>query len=391
MADGRASGSSRVELYVAAALAGPQRGETGETWLARLTDLWAPLDAAEAQAVAERLRDRGKPASPRALLQARQAAGAETRVAAPPFRHIATGIDPELAAAIGRARDAKRLPVDLMLRRMAGQDEGDAAVSLLRGLGQLAAAISTVRRSLIERTRDGIPDTPIAAAVRSWVAERIPALMAMGIPEDAAEVIACDAVDDAPAVEAVRKWVEQRRHKILVLSGQKDASKTLAASLAVATWPRGHHSAGIRGAWYHTHESPVLVPFALILGPWTHRSTEAEPVDPVTRLTKSRLMTARLLVLDDVGQEPAVTDKQAGSYEEALDQMLEVRSSLGLFTLLTTNFEALRSLLARYPHRRQRIGERLLEHCGRAGWVECPHSGFRRLKTPQRRTTGYDR
>lgn len=369
MADGRPS--NRVDTYVAAAITGPQPGEPEASWLSRLEDLWRPLDVREAQTAAERLRDRGRPASPAQLRAARQQQ--PSAAADPGYRHIAG--DGELAAVIARAREAYS-----GRQRYVDPD--------------LDAALQSARKATEQH-------------------DRCRSLMAYGIPEDAALVIAADAVEDRPAVVAVRRWVEVRPHLMLVLAGQKDASKTFAASLAVATWPKGPPGPRqLRGAWWELGEAPVIVKFSLILGPWYHLPTEARPVDPATRLDKVDLLRAKLLVLDDVGQEPRDLAERCG---EALDQLLDVRAAAGLFTLLTTNYEHATDrcagcsrkpevcscrrapadeprvkpgLLSRYGERGQRIGERILEHAGPAGWVNCPYSGYRRLKAPQKESDG---
>jgi hypothetical protein len=324
-------------------------------------------------------------------------------------------------------------------------------------MAPLMAAIDRAREASLARPRRPDPELDSAmdrAHKATVLGERIRELMAYGIPEDAAEVIAAGKVASqrdgkpVPSVDAVIRLVEAVRQgrkvrRLTVLAGQKDASKTMAASLAVATWPQGHPTVSPRLAWYQLHEAPHLVPFAQIIHPWFHESTPDRPVDDVLGLTKRRLFTARLLVLDDVGQEPSTTEKQAGVFEEALDQLLETRASLGLVTLLTTNYHTLTDrcdgcsrmpekcdadrerhrgpdsdglctchgyhfetcdrrrrrldvkargervhlrdgLLSRYPRRGQRIQERIIEHAGEAGWVECPHSGYRRRKAPQK-------
>lgn len=202
-------------------------------------------------------------------------------------------------------------------------------------------------------------------------AKRKAALLARGVPAGAAAVIAADELQATAAVDQAKAWMRERLQerragqlggkRVLVLAGKKDASKTTAASVIVERWP----------LWQRLEECPLLVSFEQILGPWYHRPSEAQPRDELTGLTRRQLLTASLLVLDDVGQESAELAERHG---EVLDQLLKARCDSDRYTIITTNYEKGEDLLRRYGPRAGRIGERITEF---GVWADCPREGLR--------------
>lgn len=337
------------------------------------------------------------------------------------------------------------------------------------GLAEVMRAAAEARAAL---TLAGPPEVDAAAEMRQRVADRTRSLMSSGAPEDAAELVAHDderrarieadarrlhetrgiplpeATVQAERSAGVRKLQpthalqagadflarcadrDLRAKKVLVLAGPKDACKSTALTAIVSSWPQAHPSRGIRGAWWTLDEAPLFVPWTRIIGIWYHKPTEHEPVDPVTRVSRTRLMRAKLLALDDVGQEPADMASRCG---EILDELLDMRPAAGLFTAIATNYEyaarrcagcrrmpyfcdaderpqnavcharrrgektltdtptTIDGLINRYPEREGRIGERLTQHAGKDNWVTCPVEGFRnadrRKDVLQRRAT----
>lgn len=205
-------------------------------------------------------------------------------------------------------------------------------------------------------------------------ADRKAALMARGVPAGAAAAIASESLVPTAAIDHARSWMRDRlreRHegalggkRALILAGKKDASKTTAASIIVEVWP----------LWRRIEECPLLVDFALLLGPWYHRPSESSPVDELTGLSKRQLLTASLLVLDDVGQESAEMAERLG---EILDLLLKARCDADRYTVITTNYETSEGLLRRYGGRAGRIGERITEF---GVWADCPKECLRGAK-----------
>jgi hypothetical protein len=234
-------------------------------------------------------------------------------------------------------------------------------------LGGLLATMAEARESL-----SFAPPAESDDAERArYLAERKRDLMTNGIPAGAAAVIAASNLAPCTAITKAREWFRNpARKQVLVLAGPKDACKTTAASCAVDVWP-----------WRGLEQLPRLVAWENVLGPWYHRPSDSSPHDEVTRLRRRDLLTAALLVLDDVGQEAS---ELAPRFGEALDLLLKTRCDAGLYTIITTNYECLvdtrrgkdliSGLVTRYDHRGPRIGERLTEF---ATWARCEVEGFR--------------
>ena len=197
-------------------------------------------------------------------------------------------------------------------------------------------------------------------------------LLARHVPALAAAIIASEQIAETEAVQTVRAFMAQRRRRLLVIDGAPDASKTTAASVAVdmeiTAWC-------VSTVDTRTEPAPMLIPAELLVGAWMYydRSPSRDaPRDPLSGATKQIMCACRLLVLDDIGQEGPEHIALVG---EILDTLVRLRCDAGLRTIITTNLAGYSALVARYPARAQRIGERLTEH---GVWKHVEQTGMRR-------------
>ena len=230
-----------------------------------------------------------------------------------------------------------------------------------------------------ERARDDLE-----ARNRREVSDRREArrqcLLARHVPAKAAAIIAGELLAETEAVQVVRAFMAQRRCRLLVLEGAPDASKTTAASVAVDMELTAWCVATVDT---RAEPAPMLIPAELLVGAWMYydRSPARNaPRDPLSGATKQILCACRLLVIDDIGQEGPEHIALVG---EILDTLVRLRCDAGLRTVITTNLAGYSALVARYPARAQRIGERLTEH---GVWKHVEQTGMRRNRGPEATT-----
>lgn len=221
-----------------------------------------------------------------------------------------------------------------------------------------------------ERARDDLEARKrCEAADRREIRRRC--LLDCGVPAKAAAIIAAERLAETSAVMFVRAFMAQTQSRLLVLDGAPDASKTTAASVAVDM---------ALGAWladlgHRDPPSPHLIPAELLVGAWMYfdrSQARDQPREPLSGASKRSLCTCRLLVIDDIGQEGPEHIALVG---EILDTLVRLRCDAGLRTIITTNLAGYSALVARYPARAQRIGERLTEH---GVWKHVEQTGMRR-------------
>lgn len=197
-------------------------------------------------------------------------------------------------------------------------------------------------------------------------AARFELLLDIGIPEEHARTIAPGVYEKTLASQYAARWLAGSK-LVLLLTGPHDAGKTFAAGLALTV------AADRWVSSIHRTPAPVMVAAEHLHKAWMHRDPNTR--EKTTRANPDTLLHCPLLVIDDVGQEPAAL---AHITMEALDTILRTRCDAGRRTMLTSNLADADAFLAHVQARGgrgQRVGERLTEYgISRA----CPVEGFRR-------------
>lgn len=198
------------------------------------------------------------------------------------------------------------------------------------------------------------------------LASRLALLKDIGIPEKHARIIASGTHDRTFAVKCAGRWLAGDR-LVLVLVGPHDAGKTFACGLALSFAADRWVASVERGP------APRMVATEHLHKAWMRR--DGEGPEATTRANPDILLRCPLLVIDDLGQEPAGI---AHITMEALDTIIRTRCDAGLRTMVTSNLVDMDALLEHVKirsQRDQRVGERLTEY---SRWRACPFEGYRR-------------
>lgn len=203
-------------------------------------------------------------------------------------------------------------------------------------------------------------------------AARLELLLDIGIPEKHARIIATGAYEKTLASQYAARWLAGNK-LVLLLTGPHDAGKTFAAGLALSV------AADRWVSSIHRSPAPCMVAAEHLHRAWLHKDPDTR--ERTTRANPDTLLHCPLLVIDDVGKEPAGV---AHITMEALDTLIRSRCDAGRRTMLTSNLGTGEShdidAAAFLAHveargRDQRVGERLTEY-GVAR--TCPYEGLRR-------------
>lgn len=205
-------------------------------------------------------------------------------------------------------------------------------------------------------------------------------LQACGVPQEVAHPIAWDCLQPCKAVLRAERWLAEWRAEVrsraegqpfrvtprwLMFGGPMDASKSTAAAWLLWQWERARTSGRLEhGGRFLSWEWGLSV--------WVHEPTEAEPAEPVTGLRRVDLLRVGLLVLDDVGQEPRATTRQAEVTADAQERIIFARIHRGLPVVTTSNFSSIDEMAAFYG--RERLVERFVES---GLWITCAPGEFR--------------
>lgn len=196
-------------------------------------------------------------------------------------------------------------------------------------------------------------------------ADRIALLKDIGIPDKHAKILAAGVYDRTVAAQYATRFLAGTK-LALALVGPHDAGKTFACGIALAYTTDRWLASVKRGP------APCMVAAEHLHKAWLYRDAGREKT---TRANPDILLHCPLLVIDDLGQEPAGV---AHITMEALDTLIRTRCDEGLRTMITSNLADLPAFLGHIKERgqrEQRVGERLTEY----GVLKvCPVEGYRR-------------